>query len=141
MLTSTDQHDGAGFTMVEIMIVIVILGVLASIVVFAVGGITDRGTTSASAEDAHTLTGAEEAYYARFAAYTGIAGLQTAGVIHGGSSYHDVCLQAPTGTSPALSAVDYYITPQITPGTPRSAGTTCPPDAPPSMRSGYVAEP
>ena len=30
-----------GFTLIELMIVIVILGVLAGIVIFAVGGITD----------------------------------------------------------------------------------------------------
>ena len=34
-----------GFTLIELMIVIVILGVLAGIVIFAVGGITDRGTS------------------------------------------------------------------------------------------------
>ena len=38
-----------GFTLVELLIVIVILGVLATVTVFAVRGITDRGTTTACA--------------------------------------------------------------------------------------------
>jgi general secretion pathway protein G len=53
-----------GFTLIELLIVIVILGVLAGIVVFAVGGITDRGQTSACASDQKSLQVAVEAYVA-----------------------------------------------------------------------------
>lgn len=54
-----------GFTLIELLIVILILGILAGIVVFAVGGITDRGTSSACKTDYNTLVSAEEAYYAK----------------------------------------------------------------------------
>jgi general secretion pathway protein G len=54
-----------GFTLVELLIVIVILGILAAIVVFAVNGITDRGIDSACKADIQTVQVASEAYYAQ----------------------------------------------------------------------------
>ena len=54
-----------GFTLIELMIVIVILGILAAIVVFAVSGITDRGNNSACKSDLKTVEVASEAYYAK----------------------------------------------------------------------------
>ena len=38
-----DNKQDKGFTLVELLIVIVILGILATVTVFAVRGITDRG--------------------------------------------------------------------------------------------------
>ncbi|MTA14881.1 MAG: prepilin-type N-terminal cleavage/methylation domain-containing protein, partial [Actinobacteria bacterium] len=42
-----EQKKDTGFTLVELLIVIVILGILATVTVFAVRGITDQGQTSA----------------------------------------------------------------------------------------------
>jgi general secretion pathway protein G len=53
-----------GFTLVELLIVIVILGILATVTVFAVRGITDRGQDNACDVEARTLSTAIEAYYA-----------------------------------------------------------------------------
>jgi prepilin-type N-terminal cleavage/methylation domain-containing protein len=58
-----------GFTLIELMIVIVILGILAGIVVFAVGGITDRGTQAACKTDVSTIQTGVEAYYAKNGSY------------------------------------------------------------------------
>ena len=55
----------SGFTLIELMSVIVILGVLAGIVVFAVGGITDTGNLAACKSDVKTLDVAVEAYKAK----------------------------------------------------------------------------
>ena len=66
-----------GFTLIELLIVIVILGILAAVVVFAVGGITDRGQTSACKSDRKTLEVAQEAYFAKYNAYTTEANLVT----------------------------------------------------------------
>jgi general secretion pathway protein G len=56
-----------GFTLVELLIVIVILGILAGIVVFAVGNLTSNAKTNACATDKATMQSAVEA----FKAYTG----------------------------------------------------------------------
>jgi len=58
------REDESGFTLIELLIVIVILGILAGIVVFAVGGITDKGTAAACKSDLKTVEVAAEAYYA-----------------------------------------------------------------------------
>ena len=54
-----------GFTLVELLVVISILGILAAVVVFAVSGINDRGQSSACKEDARSLRTAIEVYRAQ----------------------------------------------------------------------------
>jgi prepilin-type N-terminal cleavage/methylation domain-containing protein len=66
--------DDAGFTLIELLIVIVLLGVLSTVVVFAVGGITDRGTTAACRADGRALETAVSAYFAE----TGLATIEGA---------------------------------------------------------------
>jgi prepilin-type N-terminal cleavage/methylation domain-containing protein len=58
-----------GFTLVELLVVIVILGILAAVVVFAVGGINDKGQEAACKADKKALQTAEEAYFAKNSAY------------------------------------------------------------------------
>jgi len=53
-----------GFTLVELLIVVVILGILAGIVVFAVGGLTDSAEGNACATEADTFETAVQAYRA-----------------------------------------------------------------------------
>ncbi len=56
-----------GFTLTELLIVIVILGVLTGIVVFAVGAFTDRGEQGACKSDRKSVEVATEAYRANTA--------------------------------------------------------------------------
>ncbi len=60
-----ENKQDKGFTLVELLIVIVILGILATVTVFAVRGITDQGQTSACDADKKTLETAVEAFYAQ----------------------------------------------------------------------------
>jgi prepilin-type N-terminal cleavage/methylation domain-containing protein len=53
-----------GFTLVELLIVIVILGILAGIVVFAVGNLTSDASKNACSTDVSTFKSAYQAYKA-----------------------------------------------------------------------------
>ena len=69
----------AGFTLVELLVVIVILGILSAVAVFAVGGITDKGKSSACKADVSTVAAASEAYFVPNAGYApSMAALVTA---------------------------------------------------------------
>ena len=60
-----ENKQDKGFTLVELLIVIVILGILATITVFAVRGITEKGQESACEADEQTLQVALESWYAQ----------------------------------------------------------------------------
>jgi type II secretion system protein G len=66
----------SGFTLIELLVVIAILGVLAGVVVFAVGGVSDTAKEKACQTEKKTTETALEAYKADLGAYpTTLAGL------------------------------------------------------------------
>ena len=76
------NSDELGFTLVELLVVIVILGVLAAVAVFAVGGITDNSKKSACKADVSVVQAASDAYYAQNNTYAAsIAALKTANLL------------------------------------------------------------
>ena len=90
------RDEESGFTLIELMIVIVILGVLAGIVIFAVGGITDKGNTAACKSDVKTVDVAVEAYLAKNGSYPAAldgGAASTTDVVHAPNRF----LRAQTG--------------------------------------------
>jgi prepilin-type N-terminal cleavage/methylation domain-containing protein len=63
--TSYERQIDRGFTLVEILVVIVILGTLAVVVAFSVQGVSDPGEPTACGVDARTLTQAADVYMTR----------------------------------------------------------------------------
>lgn len=63
------RGDESGFTLVELLAVIVILGVLSGVAVFAVGGISNKGESASCKSSLKALEVASEAYRAQNPAY------------------------------------------------------------------------
>lgn len=59
------RENDSGFTLTELLIVIIILGILTGIVVFAVGAFSDRGELAACKSDKKAVEVAAEAYRAK----------------------------------------------------------------------------
>lgn len=95
--THAAPPDRDGFSLVEILVVIVVLGLLATIAVFAVRGVTDRGEQSVVETDRNVLETAEESYRAMNGRYASEEELVASGVLRSHSRLHDITM-APDGT-------------------------------------------
>src|SRR6185295_18631329 len=107
-IEAQETKQDKGFTLVELLIVIVILGILATVTVFAVTGITNKGKTSACQADVKTIQTAEEAYSANTGNYTtSQQALVDAGLMHAVTTNPFTILLTTVG-SPAIAS--YTIT-------------------------------
>jgi prepilin-type N-terminal cleavage/methylation domain-containing protein len=99
------RHDGeGGFTLVELLVVIVVLGVLSAIVVFSVGGINNKSKSAACNSDVASVQTAEEAYYAQNNSYTTIAALVTAKLLRAAPSTTNGYTISADSTTGAVTA-------------------------------------
>jgi prepilin-type N-terminal cleavage/methylation domain-containing protein len=79
-----------GFTLVELLIVIVVLGILASVVLFAVGNARDDAESSACQTDYRVLQTAWEAHKARFDVGADEATLEATGFLKHESELYNI---------------------------------------------------
>lgn len=89
-------RSSRGFTLVELLVVVTILGIVTSVVVFAVQGSTTSADQASCAADAQTLTQAEEVHRAREGSYASEAALVSAELLRSPSDLHEVELDGDT---------------------------------------------
>ena len=90
-----ERRHSSGFTLIEILVVVAILGILSVTVVISVAGIPERGQRSACAADRSALSAAYEAARTNgvslSSASTDVsAALVSAGLLHSESRYYAV---------------------------------------------------
>ncbi len=93
-----DGMGDGGFTLAELLVVIVVLGILATVTVFAVQGITTKSAETACATELDNLETAEETHFALGGSYADEATLLASGVIKTASSMYDVCPPVSSAT-------------------------------------------
>jgi prepilin-type N-terminal cleavage/methylation domain-containing protein len=114
-LRKRHESGEGGFTLVELLIVIVILGILAAIVVLAIGGLATKSKTAACQAEKKTIVTAEDAFFASSAdaqgnnaTYGSMAQLYTAGnaanLLKDDPTGH-WAIANPTGTGYTLSGL------------------------------------
>ncbi len=87
---NADRARDGGFSLIELLIVIVILGVLSVVVVFAVGGASDRGEDATCVNELRALTTAQEALRAQSGTYGDETDLVAIGTLNSESVLFEV---------------------------------------------------
>jgi len=100
------HHGESGFTLVELLVTITVLGVLAALVVFAVGGITDQGKTSTCKTDRQSVEAAEEAYFSQYGIYAALPTLVTERLLREVPASPAYAVSVDVGTGVVTTAPD-----------------------------------
>jgi prepilin-type N-terminal cleavage/methylation domain-containing protein len=109
------NQDEAGFTLVELLVVIVILGILAGVVVYSVRGVTSTGKEAACVSDVRMLMNAQELNFSQLGTFVDNQGdLVEHGYLARPSVQYDILPPA----LPATIATTYRL---------ESTDPTCPP--------------
>jgi type IV pilus assembly protein PilA len=107
MLTKFTKNNEKGFTLIELMIVIAIIGILAAIAIPQFAAYRQRSYNSASGADLRNATTAQEAYFVDNQEYTAaIANL--AGATYGLYTSQNVVLSVVAATTSGYNMTSYH---------------------------------
>jgi len=81
----TDMKTQKGFTLIELMIVVAIIGILAAIAIPQFASYRVKAFNSAAQSDIHTIKLTEESFYVDFQSYGGSTALATKGALASGT--------------------------------------------------------
>lgn len=79
MVSTASLKNKKGFTIVELLIVIVVIGILATLVIVTFTGIQQKGRNSQRQTDINAINSHVEAFYAQHGFYPNLADLQDYG--------------------------------------------------------------
>ncbi len=103
-LPTINKESQKGFTLVELIIVIVVIGILAAIILVAYGNVTTRANASAAKQNAGAVLNFAEVYHADKGSYPTISQVQSgttdsAQLPSGLSGSSHIVATAPTSSS------------------------------------------
>ena len=104
----TSRTRDKGFTLVELLIVITIMGILATVAVFAVRGVTNNAQANTCKADRSTLQTAAETYFAQYGGTQIATAALTAGQLYTGSAVQ-TAIAAPTGATQGTTPMDTLV--------------------------------
>jgi type IV pilus assembly protein PilA len=107
MLTKFTNRNEKGFTLIELMIVIAIIGILAAIAIPQFSAYRKRAYNSAAQSDLKNVITAQEAYFADYSTYTGTIGNLTGSY---GVVTSDNVTVGVSGSSSAFTATAFHAT-------------------------------
>ena len=97
MLTKFTKKNESGFTLIELMIVIAIIGILAAIAIPQFAAYRKRSYNSAANADLRNAATAQEAYYVDFSTYASGAVSKISGATYGLYTSNDVTVGIVSG--------------------------------------------